>query len=168
MVPSSRNVRWVQAALGPHFAMGLRGSPGGKAEVSRVNLTSLGPQSLNKVETRLVCDGSRTWDLACGTIFHLHSLSMAALLYVPEGRICCGLALTTYPSPHLSLMFFSSLAFTGIPEARYIPYAGSAHSGRGEAPSSSGMAEARGRRSPERYKTQSRGQRELEEGISKP
>lgn len=44
MVLSSRSVRWGQAALGPHFAMGLRSSPGGKAEVSRVNLTSLGPQ----------------------------------------------------------------------------------------------------------------------------
>lgn len=40
---------------------------------------------------------------------------MAALLYVPEGRICCGLALTIYPSPHLSLMFVPNLAFTGIP-----------------------------------------------------
>ena len=111
-----------------------------------MNLTSLGPQSLNKVETRLVCDGSRTWDLVCGTV----CLSVAALLYVPEGGSCCGLALTIYPSPHLSLMFVSNLAFTGIPEARYIPYAGSARSGRGEAPSSSGMAEARRRRSPER------------------
>lgn len=83
-------------------------------------------------------------------------------MYQREG---CGLALTIYPSPHLSLMFVPNLAFTGIPEARYIPYAGSAHSGRGEAPNSSGMAEARGRRSPERYKTQSRDQRGLEEVI---
>lgn len=34
MVLSSRNVRWGQAALGPHFAMGRRGSLGSKAEVS--------------------------------------------------------------------------------------------------------------------------------------
>ena len=42
MVLSSRRVRWSQAALGPHFAMGLRGGQVGKAEVSRVNSLFLG------------------------------------------------------------------------------------------------------------------------------
>lgn len=78
-----------------------------------------------------------------------YPLSLHGGFAVPEGMICHGLSLTPYPSPHLSLTFVPYLAFAGIPEAMCLPYAGSARSGRGEAPSSSGMEEARGQRSPE-------------------
>lgn len=83
------------------------------------------------------------WPSGLACVYSLHGG-----FAVPAGKVCYGLSLTIHPNPCLALIFIPYLAFAGIPEARCFLCAGSAHSGRGEVLSSSGMAEARDQRSP--------------------
>lgn len=56
------------AALGPHFAMDMRGSQGGRAEVSRASSTSLGYRVWKR--WRLDCSvmEPELWDSKCGAM----------------------------------------------------------------------------------------------------